>query len=143
MHVQNGAKAFIKNKKTGKFLFILRDNIPTIPYPNCWSIVGGGIEEGETPLEALKREIKEEIDAKVYNIKFIRERAIKFQFKNETKSVKGYLFVAHTDTEEKGIKVYEGQKAKYFTLDEIIKQKNTSPAFKKSIRKYYKLLEKF
>jgi 8-oxo-dGTP diphosphatase len=64
MQISSGSKIFIKNKKTGRFLFILRDDIETIPYPNCWSIVGGGIEKGETPIEALKREIEEEINIK-------------------------------------------------------------------------------
>ena len=44
-----------------KFLMQLRDNIPTIVYPNHWALFGGHMEAGETPDVTVKREILEEI----------------------------------------------------------------------------------
>jgi 8-oxo-dGTP diphosphatase len=44
-----------------KFLVQLRDNIPGIVYPGHWGLFGGHIEADETPEEALKRELIEEI----------------------------------------------------------------------------------
>jgi 8-oxo-dGTP pyrophosphatase MutT (NUDIX family) len=44
-----------------KFLMQLRDNIPNILYPGHWALFGGHIEPGETPDEAVQREILEEI----------------------------------------------------------------------------------
>lgn len=44
-----------------RLLLQLRDDIPTILYPGCWAIFGGHIELGESPFEAVKREIAEEI----------------------------------------------------------------------------------
>ena len=44
-----------------KFLMQLRDNIPTIVYPNHWALFGGHMEPGETPDVTVKREILEEI----------------------------------------------------------------------------------
>ena len=76
MKVTDGAKIFIKNETLDKYIFVLRDNKPTIPRPNTWSILGGGIEEGETPLEAVLREVKEEFDIDLYDVKKIHTMKI-------------------------------------------------------------------
>lgn len=44
-----------------KILLLKRAEEPGTWMPNKWGLVGGGIEKGETPEEACKREIKEEI----------------------------------------------------------------------------------
>ena len=74
MIMKPGAKIFIKNKKLNKYLFFLRDNKFDIVNPNMWSTLGGGIEINESPEEALKREIKEESNIKIYNIQLIGEQ---------------------------------------------------------------------
>lgn len=43
------------------FLMQLRDNIPNIASPGCWGFFGGHLDPGETPEEALLRELVEEI----------------------------------------------------------------------------------
>ena len=44
-----------------KFLVQLRDNIPTIVHPGVWALFGGHLEGEESPDDAVKREIEEEI----------------------------------------------------------------------------------
>ncbi|MEM9540382.1 MAG: NUDIX hydrolase [Cyanobacteria bacterium P01_E01_bin.42] len=46
------------------FLMQLRDDIPNIAAPGCWGFFGGHLDPGETPEEALLRELVEEIDYK-------------------------------------------------------------------------------
>ena len=44
-----------------RYLLQLRDNIPNIVYPDHWGFFGGHLEAGESPEEALMRELSEEI----------------------------------------------------------------------------------
>lgn len=44
-----------------RYLLQLRDNIPGIVYPGYWGLFGGHLEAGESPEEAIARELVEEI----------------------------------------------------------------------------------
>jgi len=43
-----------------RFLLLKRSSFPDQWMPNKWGLVGGGVEKGEDPMDACKREIKEE-----------------------------------------------------------------------------------
>ncbi|MES2621243.1 MAG: NUDIX domain-containing protein [Bacteroidota bacterium] len=58
--------------KNGKLLIYLRDDKPGISFPNHWDLFGGIIEEGETPEQALVREVKEEIGIDLKEFKFFK-----------------------------------------------------------------------
>jgi len=47
--------------RSGQLLLQHRDDDPTIESPGKWSLFGGGLDEGETPTEAMLREIEEEV----------------------------------------------------------------------------------
>lgn len=58
----------IKDKK-GDILILQRGS--TAPWmPNAWSLVGGGVDDGETPINAAIREAVEEISVKLTDVKF-------------------------------------------------------------------------
>ncbi len=46
----------------GRYVMQLRDALPSIFYPNHWGCFGGAVDAGERPLEALRRELREELE---------------------------------------------------------------------------------
>jgi len=48
-------------QRDGRWLIQLRDENPTTVAPGCWGLFGGHLEPGETPEQALRRELLEEI----------------------------------------------------------------------------------
>lgn len=105
--------AFVTYK--GKFLLVLRDDIPIIASPNTWSLLGGKNEPGETPEETAIRELKEEANIDVQELKplFVEyyEDRIRHVYSMEL-----------TDEQARDIKLGdEGQKLDYFTLEQMEK----------------------
>ena len=55
-----GCGALIYSAATKRYLFLLRNQKR---HAGSWGLVGGGVESGESPAQALQREIQEEIGA--------------------------------------------------------------------------------
>lgn len=58
------ALAVILNE-AGQVLMHLRDDIPQIAWPGYWSLPGGSCNPGETPAQAIVRELREEAGLEV------------------------------------------------------------------------------
>ena len=46
----------------GRYVMQLRDDRPDIIYPGHWACFGGAMRPGEDPMQALRRELKEELE---------------------------------------------------------------------------------
>ncbi|MFA5926056.1 MAG: NUDIX domain-containing protein [Parcubacteria group bacterium] len=143
LKILNGSNVFVKNRKLKKILFVLRDNKPNILYPGKWGNFGGGVEEGESPLEAIKREIKEESNIKISNFKLLGKEKVTHILCGEKFPRTSHYYIAETDAKLGETKIFEGQRARYFTLKEILANKNLGPVARKMIKKYYKEISSF
>ena len=66
MELQVGVKALLANKE-GKYLLVRRSSKKYPEVGARWDIVGGRINPGETLMENLRREVKEEVNLEIRN----------------------------------------------------------------------------
>ncbi len=60
--VPSDAVAALLTLEDGRYVMQLRDDKPGIFFPAHWGCFGGAIEQGETPEQALRRELFEELE---------------------------------------------------------------------------------
>ncbi len=111
MHQVATAILFDSNNK---LLIYLRDDKPEIPFPNHWDLFGGQVEEGETPEEALIRELKEELNVDIADYQFYKA----FESNNESKANTKFVFVVRIKQSADELRLYEGQYLKAIELSE-------------------------
>src|SRR6185437_12889862 len=66
----NDAVAAIIVVESDGYLMQLRDARPDIWYPDHWGLFGGAIDPGEDPIQALRRELREELELEVGEAEF-------------------------------------------------------------------------
>lgn len=132
----SGCKIALLHGKT--ILSILRDDIPTIPYPNMWDFPGGGREADETPFECIYREVMEELGIE------LREKAIVWVKKypgvanpNHTH----FFMVGQISQEELDSISFgdEGQGYKLVDIEELLADENVIPQLKSRLGDYFEV----
>lgn len=99
----------------GRLLIYLRDDKPEIPFPNHWDLFGGHLEAGETPEQALVREVREELGITLKDWQFFRcfDCAVGDAYPN----VK-HIYWAVISEEPGELTLYEGQRLRSITMAE-------------------------
>ena len=112
--------AIILENPNGELLLYKRDNKPSIPFPGYWDLIGGHVELGETPEEALVREIKEELGIEIRDYTFFREYLC---VDGDVRSNIKYIYMGKIDIPIDKITLLEGDYPRYFSREEIPKVK--------------------
>ena len=71
---------------TGRMLLNLRSN--DVSYPHTWSFWGGKIEKGEQPLDALRRELKEEMGQRESKSPKDLEKSLNLEYNTRSRKIK-------------------------------------------------------
>lgn len=105
-----------------RYLLQLRDNIAGIFFPGCWGCFGGGMEPGETTVEALVRELKEELDLTVdaAELRYFTRFDFDLGFAGLPSIWRDTFNLKLDPSRLEGLRVLEGAAMKLFTADEIL-----------------------
>ena len=104
----------IVENKEGEILLLLRDNKSTIVYPNHWTLVGGKVEEGETPEMGAHRELAEETGLSA-DLSFWK----RYDREHSFFIVDQYIYVAKIDASPRSLFLGEGQALQFFKPAEV------------------------
>ncbi|MGO5580569.1 NUDIX hydrolase [Streptococcus milleri] len=116
-------------------LTILRDDIPTIPYPNMWDFPGGGREKEETPFECIKREVFEELGITIKESSILWVKA----YQGIVNPDKTSVFIVGVISQKEIDQIVfgnEGQGYKLINIEELLADENVIPQLKSRLRDY-------
>ena len=102
-----------------KFLLQKRDANPDVIYGGYWGLFGGAIESGESPKEAVVREVREEINI-VIDPSWLTELAYAPLGQNNGRMIsRFYFYDAIDERKAKNIRLTEGEDFAFFDLNEL------------------------
>ena len=109
------------------YLMQLRDAHPDIWYPDHWGLFGGAIDPGEEPIEALRRELLEELELEVGDAELFARIDYALGGLGLRRYERSYYLVRIGRAVEKRLVLHEGAEKRIFTGPEILKEANVAP----------------
>ncbi len=119
----------------GRILTILRDDKPTIPWPNLWELPGGGREGDESPFECVAREVYEELKIQLSKDDIVWS----WIYPSMLDENKNSVFLVGKLTQEQFDNITfgdEGQAYKLMPIEEFLKSKQAVPQLQGRLRDY-------
>jgi 8-oxo-dGTP pyrophosphatase MutT (NUDIX family) len=111
----------------GRYLMQLRDDIPRIFYPGHWGCFGGAVGSGEGKIEALRRELAEELE---FNAA-IADEFVNFDFDlgklGQQKCYRSYYEIKTTEAEVERFVLHEGAEMRLLPPSELFALSNVTP----------------
>ena len=119
----------------GRILTILRDDKPTIPWPNLWELPGGGREGDESPFECVAREVYEEL-----SIQLLKDDIVwSWIYPSMLDENKNSVFLVGQLTKEQFDSIVfgdEGQSFKLMSIEEFLTLDQVVPQLQERVRDY-------
>ena len=119
----------------GRILTILRDDKPTIPWPNLWDLPGGGREGAESPFECAAREVYEEL-----SIQLLKDDIVwSWIYPSMLDENKNSVFLVGKLTQEQFNSIVfgdEGQGYKLVSFEEFLTSDRVVPQLQERVRDY-------
>jgi len=119
------AVAAIITVEDGRYLMQLRDDIPRIFYPGHWGCFGGAVGPEEDPVQALARELAEELEMQATGVdEFVR---LDFDLRKlgQKQCYRTYYEIKVTEDEVSRFVLHEGAEMRLFAPDELFDERLT------------------
>ncbi len=112
-----------------RYLLQRRDRIPGIFFPDHWGCFGGGIDPGETPEEALARELSEEtaLDASALPVRYFSRFDFDLSFAGCGRIFRVFYEVRVNGAALASARLGEGQEMRAFTAAEVLRLAPVTP----------------
>jgi 8-oxo-dGTP pyrophosphatase MutT (NUDIX family) len=111
-----------------RFLMQLRDDLPEVSMGGHWGVFGGRIEESETPLEALIRELHEELSFSPRQAPdWFSAITYSLQFAGHGIHHKNFYAIPIEESDVAAMKLGEGEEMKLLPVAEILSLSNVLP----------------
>lgn len=125
-----------------RILTILRDDKPSIPWPNTWELPGGGREDDESPFECAAREVFEELGIHLTQDCLLWSKVYPSMLFEGKESV---FLVGKLRQEQFDSIVFgdEGQGYKLMSIDEFLSSDKVVPQLQDRVRDYLEEMKWF
>lgn len=113
----------------GRYLMQLRDPLEHIFFPGHWGMFGGAVDPGEGALEALSRELYEELELEITekDVEFFTRLDLDFSCAGHEKVWRDFYYVPIEQEQLSKLRLHEGTALAVFEAEEILLDSRVTP----------------
>lgn len=113
----------------GRYVVQRRDDKPDIFFPGHWGCFGGAVEPGELPLDAMRRELREELELQVDAgaLRYFTRMDFDFAPLGGTTVFRIFYEVRLSAAQASGLRLHEGKAVRHFDPQELLLRERVTP----------------
>ncbi len=125
--ISGDAVAALIMLEDGRYLLQHRDDDPRIWFPGYWGCFGGAVDDGEEPLQTLRRELWEELELEPREPRYFTRFDFDFGELGMARHSRSYYVVELTAAEACRLVLHEGQAMAAFSGEAVFSDLRVTP----------------